>query len=215
LDKFLATYPNGAHAGAAQTKLQDLVWNNTKQDDIAALEAYVKRFPSSAHSADAARRVDDLRWNKVEKKDSGAVSGFMRQYPDSAHRTEAQTILDQLSAQNAPPPSMPSPDKRAVLDALGFFNVAFDHQKVGELKEVWPTSNPYLALLGPQAGNSRTIFNLHPVSDPVITGSAAQVLCDLTSTVTMMGKTTESTKRINVSLYKNGRRWLIKSFGTP
>jgi hypothetical protein len=210
IEQYLAKYPNGAHTTEGQSRLQELVWNRTKPDDIGALETYLGRFPSSPHAQDALRQIDDLHWNKINKRDSAAVTDFLGRYPASAHRSEAQSILSQFASQ-----ASQDPDKKAIRDALVLFNAAFDHRKSSELKDIWPdATNLYLGLFGAQTGNSKTILKLQPVAEPTISGSSAQVLCDLSSSITAMGKQTQNTKRVNVSLYKSGSRWLIKSFGS-
>jgi eukaryotic-like serine/threonine-protein kinase len=156
IEQYLAKYPNGAHTAEGQSRLQELIWNRTKPDDIGALETYVGRFPSSPHAQEAVRRIDDIHWNRINKQNSGAITEFLGRYPGSAHRSEAQSILNQLAstnekvaAVNQPPAKPPvksdaAPVGTANADAdvratIQRYAQAFNQRDPEALKQIWPT----------------------------------------------------------------------------
>ena len=96
LERFLADYPNGAHRNQAQSKLDDLVWARTSQNDATSLQAYRDRFPRGAHLRDAASMLAELAWNNTDKKDPKALRAFIDQHSGNPHNSEAQTIVDQM-----------------------------------------------------------------------------------------------------------------------
>jgi hypothetical protein len=162
IEQYLAKYPNGAHTAEGQSRLQELIWNRTKPDDIGELETYVGRFPSSPHAQEAVRHIDDIHWNRINKQNSAAVTEFLGRYPGSAHRSEAQSILNQLAstnekvaAVNQPPVSAAKPPVKSDAVPVGTANAdaniraviqryaqAFNQRDPEALKQIWPTVGP-------------------------------------------------------------------------
>jgi hypothetical protein len=162
IEQYLAKYPNGAHTSEGQSRLQELIWNRTKPDDIGALETYVGRFPSSPHAQEAVRRIDDIHWNRINKQNSASITEFLGRYPGSAHSAEAQSILSQLAstsaksaAPNQPTVSAAKPPVKADAAPVGTANSdadiraviqryaqAFNQRDPEGLKQIWPTMGP-------------------------------------------------------------------------
>lgn len=205
IEAFLTKYPTSAHDSAAQTRLEELIWQQTNRDDLRSLQKYLARFPAGRNAPEAAKRVDDILWSQVDQKDRGALLAFLDRQPNSVHRQDAQLALEQIATQES--------QKQVLLKSLDLFNDAFKRQQPHELKEVWPSAtDQYLQALHPPAGY-KVVLRLQASADaePVVSGSTAQVLCDLISdTTTPGGQTKENKKRVKVYLYKDGDRWLIR-----
>jgi predicted Zn-dependent protease len=181
IEQYLAKYPNSTHTQEGQSRLQELVWNRTKPDDISALETYAGRFPSSPHAQEAVRRIDDIHWNRINKQNSAAITEFLGRYPGSLHSAEAQSILSQLAAvsaksaapnqpavSSAKPPakaesapaagvnaSNPEKDIRA---AVQRYVDAFNQRDANLLRQIWPGMRPkQYTTLKDSFGNAKSI----------------------------------------------------------
>ena len=203
IEAFLKKYPGSTHVPDAQLLLEELAWAETNHNDLASLENYLARFPAGRNRGEASTRIDDIQWSQVDKKDRAALVTFLGGQPNSMHRQDAQRALEQIATQES--------IKQVLLKPLDLFNAAFERQRPHELKEVWPSaSERYLDALRPRAGY-RFVLRLQANAEPVVSGSTAQVLCDLFSDTTEPGgQNKQNKKRVRVSLYKDGDRWLIR-----
>ncbi len=229
VQQYLATYPNGTHSQEAQAKLQDLVWNRTRPDDLNGLEAYIKRFPSSPYASEATRRLDDLRWNKTNKNDSGELNDFLSRYPGSAHRGDAQGQLNQLiaasnakAAANNPPSASasvapaappvattnPEADIRALIQR---YSNAYSQRDADALRKIWPT-------IGSKYDKIKATFTAASSIREQISIESIQIAPDGTKAIvkgrsslvfTQQGQSRESKGIRTFQLVKSGGMWMI------
>jgi hypothetical protein len=216
---FLDKYPNSQHLTEAQARLDALYWSATNQNEPASLRSYVNRFPNGSHRRDVQSRLAEFAWNAVDKQDPQALRSFLQQNADNPHRADAQAIIDQLekraeadrlareqakNAAIAKPATVPE-----INAALNEFNLAWEKRDSRDLRAVWPgVPKKYLDAMNQPSAT--LVMNLRPTGAPVVNGDAGTIACRLSTKTTDRSKVVgESQKAVNVTLRKNGDRWLI------
>jgi serine/threonine-protein kinase len=225
LQAFIDKYPNGPHTSEAQSQLGASLWARTNQNDPQSLQAYIKRFPNDPRAREAQTRLVELAWNGVDKKDMQALRTFLEQNPDSPHKVEIQSLLDllekkrveaeRISLEQARQAAQQQAEAKAILAALDRFNLAFEKQKPGELKAIWPgVPKKYL-----DAMTTPTVvveIRLTPTAAPVVSGDSASVVCSADSTTTVRGgRPTSGHKSVKVTLRNVRDRWEIVDIPDP
>jgi serine/threonine protein kinase len=191
-DSFMAEVNRGGSRHSAEAK--NLV--GQIDDDLTKLEIPKKPGEGSSGGAGSGAKGEDASWNDLDKKNARAVHDFLERYPTSAHRGEAQSILQQLEQYES--------HKQAILSVLELFNAAFVHQKPRELRDVWPDAPDEIVDALRQPGGFKVIFRLRAASDPVVSGSTAEIVCDLTTETTAPGRPpSHSDKSVKISLVKS------------
>jgi serine/threonine protein kinase len=223
LEKFLADYPNSPHKDQAQSRLDDLVWSGTNQNDRQALQKYADRFPRGAHLRDAVNRLIELAWNATDKKDSNALRTFIDRHPSSPHNSEAQKIIDQLEkdrlaeqqrlretrAKQEQAQQELAAQAKGIQSAIERFNAGFQNKRAREVKDIWP-SVPSRYTDAMAVSGSTFVMTLRPTGEPKISGDTASILCELTQTTSARGQSISAPpKSVTVALRKMSERWII------
>ncbi len=115
---YLATYPNGAYAGLAKSRLEEIIWKpiatGGDQDD---LRTYLQTYPTGAHAVEASNRLQKLRWTAIEKSSNPAdFRRFVQEFPNSSYAALASDRLDELD-WGAVSSSSDAADYKAFIDA--------------------------------------------------------------------------------------------------
>src|ERR1700722_18898851 len=212
IESYLKKYPNGAHAAEAQSRLQDLFWGHTNQNDAAALQAYLNRFPNGSQARQASAQMEAVLWSKLDGNSRQALQDFLAKYPNSTHRGDVQTMLNEADSREADKmrEGFSEADKKGIQAAMDAFNAAFQHQQRSELKDIWPGVPELLLNALRHPGGTTPMGTLKLTGDPAIIGDTAVALCDAQSTETKPGHPPETTHLPEkVQLHKKGGRWLI------
>jgi serine/threonine protein kinase len=103
LAKFRARYPNGAHHGEVEAKLDDLHWNRAKQANSGEeYTRYLNEHPDGMHRDEAKAGIDDLAWNTAGHSNTvQAVQDYLAQHSQGRHAGEARKMIETLKFQTA------------------------------------------------------------------------------------------------------------------
>jgi len=103
LTKFRARYPDGAHHGEVEARLDDLYWNRAKQANSAEeYTRYLNERPGGTHRDEAKVGIDSLAWNSaVNGNTVRAFQDYLAQYSQGAHAGEARKMIETLRFQQA------------------------------------------------------------------------------------------------------------------
>lgn len=155
-------------------------------------------------------------------------------HADRAQQYVAE-INQKLDALNTPPPQPkpvpttptanpdvpPTPasnvdatEEKAIRAALEQFNLAFTHGRSREVRAIWPKVDQKYVDALTAGGDSSFTMALSPIGQIIFRNGTAIVRCNVVSTTKTMGKITETTKAVNVTLQKTKGRWLIADLGT-
>ena len=216
---FLDKYPNSQHVAEAQARLDALYWSATNPNDPASLRSYMNRFPNGSHRRDVQSRLAEFAWNAVDKQDPQALRSFLQQNSDNPHRADAQAIIDQLEKRAEADRLAQEQAKKAAIAkpatvpeinaALNEFNLAWEKRDSRDLRAVWP-GVPKRYLDAMNQPSATLVMTLRPTGAPVINGDTGTIACSLSTKTTDRSKVVgESQRAVNVTLRKNGGRWLI------
>ncbi len=228
LGAYLGRHPHDLHEAEARALIDDLDWAHVNVSDPKSLSTYVSQYPSGRHGLEAKVRLADLAWINLDKTSESALMQYQSQYPDSSHAHEADNALagirsarqaeavrqrDQLAKPQADQGARaPGRERFAIDSALEQFNAAFRRKQPQEVKAIWLDSPPEYGKAMRLPGASFKIA-LKPLEDPQVTGDAASVVCDVATTSTLRGQSSEVHKRVKVELRRAESGWVIKSLG--
>ena len=187
IEAYLRKYPASPHIAEAQTRIEDLVWNNVNQTDINALRDFVGKYPRGAHAAEARLTIEKLDWEAVQRI--------------AAERdTARQATAEQLNR-----------DRQSIIKALQRFSAAIESQNAEEIKAIFP--NMSLADLKPfQQKDVKFEVSLQMLSNPEITGDKATVECKRAVVTTYRGRVRPpKVDHVQVNLDRSGGSWIIVS----
>jgi serine/threonine-protein kinase len=119
LEGFLKRFPNSAHRGEAEPKLDDLYWQKaTDANDVANFRDYQSRYPNGRHAQDAQNEIVKLDWQLAQNtSDTSVLEDFLKRYPSGSFHDQAAAKLDDLTWQRASRVS----DAASLHDYLGRF----------------------------------------------------------------------------------------------
>jgi hypothetical protein len=103
LEGFLQRFPNSAHRGDAEPKLDDLYWAKASEGNTPAdFRDYQNRYPNGRHSRDAQSEIAKLDWQQVQTtSDPRVLEDFVKKYPSGGFHDQAAAKLDDLAWQRA------------------------------------------------------------------------------------------------------------------
>jgi hypothetical protein len=101
LEGFLKRFPNSAHRGEAEPKLDDLYWAKaTDANNVADLRDYQSRYPNGRHSQDAQTEIAKLDSQQAQNTgDPRVLEDFLKKYPSGGFHDQAAAKLDDLTWQ--------------------------------------------------------------------------------------------------------------------
>jgi hypothetical protein len=212
-------------------RLDDLVWEQTKRNDEAALRSYLTRFPGGKHRSDASSAINELVWNNVDKSDKNSLVRFVNENSGNPHVGDAQKRIDELDRQRQTELDRQRQaeqekqrkldlerqqqqqlelEKKAIRAVFDRFNAAFNvHRNEAEVKQVWPSIRQTL-VDSMKVKQGVLVINLVVAGDIQVTGDTATAACTW-SIVSIAGgsRTTTPTQQALVSLKKFGGQWQI------
>jgi eukaryotic-like serine/threonine-protein kinase len=103
LEGFLQRFPNSAHRGDAEPKLDDLYWAKASEANSPAdYRDYQNRYPNGRHSRDAQSEIAKLDWQQAQNtSDPRVLEDFVKKYPSGDFHDQAAAKLDDLAWQRA------------------------------------------------------------------------------------------------------------------
>lgn len=132
---FLAQYPNSKYAPIARERLEEEVWQNCDNNDIASLRSYLASYPSGRYSAMAIAIVEELEhhlreeediWRACQERNSIAgYESYMRQYPQGKYVAQARLRVDELSYEEREL-------KNKLFDEMRYYPELFPWDKVAD-----------------------------------------------------------------------------------
>ena len=103
LAKFRARYPDGAHHGEVEARLDNLYWNRAKQaNSTEEYTRYLNENPQGTHREEAKAGLDNLAWSNAEHSNTiQAFQDYLRQYREGTHAGAAREMIAELRFQKA------------------------------------------------------------------------------------------------------------------
>jgi len=103
LEGFLQRFPNSAHRGEAEPKLDDLYWAKASETNTPAdFRDYQNRYPNGRHSRDAQSELAKLDWQQAQNtSDPRVLEDFVKKYSSGGFHDQAAAKLDDLAWQRA------------------------------------------------------------------------------------------------------------------
>jgi len=173
---FLDNHPSGAYHEKALSKLDDLGWLRTRQNDATTFRSYLESFPEGHHAAEARKRMADL--------------------------SSASTVPP--AAKSSVEPSA-SDEKNEILDVLGRYRKAYEGHDLRLLKEIWPNmSAQQVKSLGDFFANASGLsLYYHLLEGPTVEGSHATVAFQQSLTYVVNGKAGKDSAKVTMRLAKS------------
>jgi hypothetical protein len=187
LRTFLRSYPNGAHAIEAGSRLADLQWSAVDQTNVEAVRKFLKENPDNPHRIDARRIADQL-----------AERARLEQAKLDAAKKQELTRQEALARQEQ--------QRRQVFAAAKQLDTALQGKRAREVKAIWPGAS---ALLLEAVGKSGVKMSLSVREEDIRFSEEpdrATVQCSLVSTVN--GNTTA--QKATLTLRNSSGTWTVE-----
>lgn len=181
------------------------------RNDTSSLQSFLAQRVTSAHRGEAQALLQQLQQQKLE-----AQQRLERQKAEQQRLEQPKPEQPKLERTTPELPSSGSgaavPERAAensgIRAALEQFNAAFQAKQPRDLKKVWPTV-PDATEKAMRLPGTSYLMVLRPLRDPQVVNNTASVLCELTTTVTLRGQSTDKQRQVLVLLEKTGASWTI------
>jgi TolA-binding protein len=191
IQHFLAQYPNGNHASAAQELLNRL----TKQEQERTLAM-----------------ADESAWSKVAWRDRHSLEQYVNQFPAGKHTDQARQLLATLPTPTVTgaSPAVDSREAIAVVATLKKYSDAWSAKDLDDITALRPGLGRKLAKQELSSARS-IVMRIHPTSAPSIEGDRATVECihQVDEVFTDGTEKQNHGMRMTYVLVKRGGSWLI------
>lgn len=189
LRHFLAQYPNGSHALAAQELLHRL----EKQKEARELAL-----------------ADDNAWKTVASKDQHSLEQYLNEFPSGKHNDQARQWLTEISTTAAAAREASSREASAVIATLKKYSDAWNAKDLEDITALRPGLGRRTAK--EELSSTRSIvMHIQPTSVPKIQGDRATVECIHKVDQVFSDGTEKQNPGVKMTyvLVKRGGTWLI------
>ena len=95
-EAYLAAYPAGKHAPAAEAGIDDLVWDELRAN--LDYKGYLAKYPAGRHSGSANQALDDLAYQAQRKIGTiPAFQAYLTEYPKGRHTKGADQQIARIA----------------------------------------------------------------------------------------------------------------------
>ena len=216
LQSFLERHPTSPHAEEARLAIDQLDWESaSSSNNRSKLQDYLNKHPDGRFVPQCRNALDTLDWNDVKNSsDPVKLQEFLDSHPQSQHKTEAEAKIAGLRVKPTPP-SHGSDDVHSIEKVLDTYVAAYQDMNKLRLRRVWPglDDKKFDRIKESFKDAEKIEMTRKEKSPPVIngTGTAAQVVCAITTTVTVHGSKQLISKTMTFTLTKDERdgEWSI------
>jgi len=184
LQAFLRTYPNGAHAKDAESRISDLQWAGVDPNNVESVRKFLRDAPGNSHRGEAQNIVN--QFDERARQEQAKLEAAKKQ---EAARLET-VRLGQMHAAFA---------------AASRLDVALQNRKPRDIKAAWPgVSNAFLQAV--QVPGVKFVLHVRE-EDVHLRQDGATVLGSLIRNL----NGTEKTQRAFLTLRNSGGAWIVES----
>jgi serine/threonine-protein kinase len=217
VEAFSRANRNSPLAKAADDRVHELRWEAVDKKNIAAIREYTGKYPNGPFTSAAQETVAQLEWSALDKNNVKALQEFRQRYPQGDLASRAARELDRLDQKAAAERAAiedhqqaeKKGDRDAVLRALGRFTASIAQKDLAGMAATYPglPKDTWRQAFSRARSISMT---LRPLGDPQVNGSSAIVECEQSTRTASGGQEVNSpTRKVRVSLAKNGAAWSI------